>query len=155
MTAVELREELGIELESLEGVVRELVSLRQEVGAKEPSVREKTAAAAFIAQFYGGVENILKRVSRYHRVPIPSGDTWHLDLFVRFCKPSYAPLPVLFDESLATGMSSFRKFRHVVYHGYGFQLDWSRMQDGMTSIENIFLMFKNSLHNYLRTLNAD
>jgi len=45
MTADELREEAGIELESLENIVRELAALRSDVGTREPSVREKTAAA--------------------------------------------------------------------------------------------------------------
>lgn len=153
MTPEELREEAGIEVELLENIMRELDSLRSDVGTREPSVREKTAAAAFMAQFYGGVENILKRISRFHAVPIPTGDTWHVDLFKRFCKPSQDPLPALFDPELAASMAAYRKFRHVVYHGYGFQLDWSRMQEGMVNIENAFLRFKSSLQDYLQTLN--
>jgi len=150
MTVDDLREELGIELELIGDTVRELSSLRTDVGMREPTIREKTAAAAFMAQFYGGVENILKRVSRFHAVPLPTGDTWHIDLFKRFCAPSYDPLPALFDERLAATMSTFRKFRHVVYHGYGFQLDWSRMQEGMAGIEDVFHKFKSILDKYLQ-----
>ena len=149
MTVDELREEIGIELELIGNTVRELASLREDVGAREPTVREKTAAAAFMAQFYGGVENILKRISRFHAVPLPSGDTWHLDLFRRFCEPSREPLPALFDGPLAATIAVFRKFRHVVYHGYGFQLDWSRMQEGMTGIEDAFHKFRAALDKYL------
>ena len=150
MTMDELREEISIELELMEDTVREVSALRKDVGAREPTVREKTAAAAFMAQFYGGVENILKRISRFHGVPIPAGDTWHIDLFKRFSTPPYQPLPVLFDGSLSSGMSAYRKFRHVVHHGYGFQLDWSRMREGMINIENVFLRFRTTLHEYLR-----
>jgi hypothetical protein len=39
--------------------------LQGDVASREPTVREKTAAAAFLAQFYNGVEIILKRISRY------------------------------------------------------------------------------------------
>lgn len=152
MTAEELREEVGIELELLENIVGELASLRSDLGTREPSVREKTAAAAFMAQFYGGVENILKRISRFCGVPVPMGDTWHVDLFKGFCKPSHAHLPALFDETPAAAMAAYRKFRHVVYHGYGFQLDWRRMQEGMANIENVFLQFKSALQDYLQTL---
>lgn len=105
-----------------------------------------------MAQFYGGIENILKRISRFNSVSLPSGDTWHIDLFKRFCEPSYDPLPVLFDKYLASEMSPYRKFRHIVYHGYGFQLDWSRMQEGMENADNVFLKFKSSLSNYLQML---
>lgn len=152
MTADELREEINIELELIEDTMRELSSLRKDVGTREPSIREKAAAAAFMAQFYGGVENILKRICRFHAVPVPAGDTWHADLFKRFCTPSQEPLPALFDDSLAASMSAFRKFRHVVYHGYGFQLDWSRMKEGMASIDDTFRRFESRLNGYLRTL---
>ena len=66
MTVDELREEIGIELESIGNTVRELASLRTDLGTREPTIREKTAAAAFMAQFYGGVENILKRICRFN-----------------------------------------------------------------------------------------
>jgi hypothetical protein len=153
MTADELREEISIEMELLDNVVRELSSLRADAKTRDPSIREKTAAAAFMAQFYGGVENILKRISRYYAVPVPSGDTWHIDLFKRFCKPSQHPFPELFDTSLTASMAAYRKFRHVVYHAYGFQLDWYRMQEGLTNIEGVFNQFKASVQNYLKTLN--
>jgi len=153
MTKDELREEIGIELELLEDTIREISSLRRDVGTREPAVREKAAAAAFMAQFYGGVENILKRISRFHSIQIPAGETWHVDLFKRFCTPPHVPLPALFDDSLAAAMSAFRKFRHVVYHGYGFQLDWIRMQEGMANIDGAFQRFKATVNGYLQTQN--
>lgn len=152
MKPEELRKEIDIELELLESTLTELAALRNDVDEREPTVREKTAAGAFLAQFYEGIENILKRVCHFHGVPIPVGDSWHIDFFKRFCKPGYSHLPVLFDESLASGMSPFRKFRHVVYHGYGFQLDWSRMKEGIEAVEDVYLRFKARLLKYMQTL---
>ena len=154
MTPEELREEINIEMDLIESTLRELLALSKDVTGKDPSVREKTAAAAFMAQFYGGIENILKRISYFNSVPLPADATWHVDLFKRFCEPSYKPLPVLFDKFLASAMAPFRKFRHVVHHGYGFQLDWSRMQEGIASIEDVFTRFKSRLSDYLQTLEA-
>jgi len=71
----ELGEEITIELESLEATIAELLALQRDVVHREPTVRETTAAAAFLAQFYNGIENILKRISRYHNVPLPTGET--------------------------------------------------------------------------------
>ena len=152
MKAEDLFEEINIELELIEATLKELSDLHKDVEEREPTVREKTAAAAFIAQFYAGIENILKRISHFNSVPMPTGDTWHIDLFKRFCMPSYKPLPVLFDESLALSMGSYRKFRHVVHHGYGFQLDWNRMQEGLVSIDVVFKQFRTKLNDYLQTL---
>ena len=152
MKPEELCEEIGIELELAEATVQELSALQHDLAGREPTVREKTAAAAFLAQFYNGVENILKRISHFHAIPLPTGDTWHVDLFKRFCMPSYEPLPALFDEPLASALAPFRKFRHVVYHGYGFELDWSRMREGIERVESVFTQFKLVLSDYLQTL---
>lgn len=152
MKSEELREEINIEIELIEAVLKELSALVKDIAGREPTVREKTAAAAFMAQFYGGVENILKRISLYNNVPLPSGDMWHIDLFKRFCEPSYRSLPALFDEPLAIAMAPYRKFRHVVYHAYGFLLDWDRMKEGVENIENVFAQFKSKLFDYMETL---
>jgi hypothetical protein len=152
MTGDELREEMGIEFELIESIVQELQSLKKELTGREPTIREKTAAAGFLVQFYNGIENILKRISKYHSVDLPIGDTWHIDLFKRFCFPPYQPLPSLFDESLASALAPFRKFRHVVYHAYGSQLDWERMSEGIENIEDVYTKFKTRLHGYLQDL---
>lgn len=152
MTAEELREEISIELDSLEMTLRELASLKTDAASREPSVREKTAAAAFLSQFYGGIENILKRISLFEGVLLPSGDMWHIELFGRFCSPSLNPLPALFDQSLATALAAYRKFRHVVHHGYGFQLEWDRMREGIEQIEGVFAQFKTALLTYLNRI---
>lgn len=154
MTVDELREEINIELELIAETLREIVSLRDDVEGREPTVREKTAAASFMAQFYSGIENILKRISRFQSVPLPTGETWHIELFKRFRSPSFKGLPILFDESLALAIAPYRKFRHVVFHGYGFQLDWNRMKDGVENIETVFERFKENLLRYLRTING-
>ena len=152
MTSDELQEEINIEIELIEGVLQEISLLRKDVADREPTTREKTAAAAFLAQFYGGIENILKRINKFHSIPLPIGDTWHMDLFKRFCAPSCDPLPALFDESLSSALAPFRRFRHVVYHSYGFQLEWGRMKEGIVNIENVWMRFKANLFNYLKNL---
>lgn len=145
----DLHEEIKIELDLMSAIVNELLSLQKDVRERTPTIREKAATGAFLAQFYGGVENILKRICKYNNVSIPSGSTWHLDLFKMFCDPPTPPLPVLFNEKFKNRIAPFRKFRHVVHHGYGFQLEWERMSPGIEIIEQIFTEFSNSIGNYL------
>ena len=152
MNLKDLCEEIAIEVELLESVIKEISLLRNDLTEREPTVREKTAAGAFLAQFYGGIENIMKRISLFHSVPMPTGDNWHTDLFRRFCQPPYKTLPLLFDEQLAIDMAPFRKFRHVVYHGYGFELDWNRMKEGLAKNDAVFNRFKHKLNEYLNGL---
>ena len=152
MTSEELREEIAIELENIEMVLRELSTLYEDVKGRETSVREKTAAAAFLAQFYSGIENILKRISHFHNIPLPSGEMWHVELFKRFCEPSFPSLPVLFDELLSSDLAPYRKFRHVVLHGYGFQLDWERMTEGIEKVNDVYLRLKTIIEESLESL---
>jgi hypothetical protein len=149
-----LSEEIAVELEALEETVNELLALQEDVADREPTVREKTAAAAFLAQFYSGIENILKRICYHHNVPLPSGETWHIELFQRFCSPSHSDLPALFDDTLASSLAPYRRFRHVIFHSYGFQLDWDRMAAGVANVQSVFLQFRSSLSDYLQSTDA-
>ena len=130
-------------------IVNELSAIQHDVADRKPTVREKTAAAAFLAQFYMGIENILKRLSRYYDVTLPEGETWHVELFQRFAEPGYANLPVIFDSNLAALLAPYRRFRHVAFHGYGFQLEWQQMAEGVAEVTAVFQQFKASLHDYL------
>lgn len=152
MTSMQLIEEINIEMDCLCSLVQEVNSLRSDVEGREPTVREKTAAAAFLAQFYGGIENILKRIHRYYGLALPVGDTWHLDLFKRFCMPEHELLPLLFDQQLAMDLAPFRKFRHVVHHGYGFQIEWDRIIAGLESVGDVFAAFRASVNRFVDTL---
>lgn len=152
MTSRLLHEEISIELEHMGNIVLEVKSLIEDVSGRSATVRERTAGSAFLAQFYNGIENILKRIHRYYKLPLPVGETWHLDLFNRYCEPGYAMLPLLFDKKLASVLSPFRKFRHVVHHGYGFQVEWESMNEGLNSLESVFLDVSVVLESYLDSL---
>ena len=152
MKPIELREEIAVDLAAMEITVDELVALQRDTAHREPTTREKTAAAAFLAQFYNGLENIFKRIYRYYGLDLPTGETWHVELFQSFCLPSHPDLPQLFEEDLAVALAPYRRFRHVAFHSYGFQLDWSRMADGVENVENIFEQIKSSLSDYLRSV---
>ncbi len=142
MTFEELFEEIKIELKLMETAVQEVIALSKHITGREVTNWEKTAASAYMAQFYTGVENILKRINKFYNLPLSNTEAWHIDLFNRFCSPSEKPLPVLFDDSLKADLTGFRKFRHVVHHGYGFQIEWERLIIGIEKIEDVFLRFR-------------
>jgi hypothetical protein len=154
VSPADLREEITVELEAMEITVNELLALQQDVADREPTIRENTAAAAFLAQFYNGLENILKRISHFHGVPLPTSETWHVQLFQRFSDPAYPGLPQLFDTELATALAPYRRFRHVAFHSYGFQLDWNRMSEGVENVQNMFNLIRDSLAVYLESIES-
>jgi len=95
MSDADIIEEIKIEIESLSSVVIELTMLLKESDIRELSIRDKTAAGSFLAQFYNGVENILKRICRLKKVELPIGELWHLKLFKLYCNPTQKSLPLL------------------------------------------------------------
>lgn len=155
MTADDLRAEIDIEIESIENALEKLAALYVDVGDRKPAVREKTVAATFLAQFYGCVENILKRISMFHGISLPTGKTWQMDLFKRFCIPSYSSLPELFDELLASGLPPYRRFRHTFHHSYSFELEWKRMKEGMEKAPDMFSHFKEVVLKYSQGLSDE
>ena len=38
----------------------------------------------------------------------------------------------------------------VVHHGYGFQLNWERMSEGIENAESVYGRFKAALEEYLK-----
>ena len=152
MTTDELREAIDIELEAMQVIVNELGAIQLDLKRREPTLREKTAAAAFLAQFYNGVENILKRISLFCSISLPTSETWHVDLFKLFSEPNNSDLSLLLDDELALALSPYRRFRHVAFHSYGFEIDWDRMAEGVEQVGTIFERFKANLSDYLKTI---
>jgi len=74
--------------------------------------------------------------------------------FQKILTPSFSPFPVLFDADLAADLLPFRKFRHVVYHGYGFQFDWDRMKEGLGKVKNVYSRFASSVADYATNLKS-
>ena len=152
MSATGLHAQIELEMDAIRIIVDEVVLLLHDVQGRTPTLRERTAAAAFLAQFYHGIENILKRISSYCNVVLPSGETWHTELFHRFCMPPYSGLPLLFDDRLAQALAPYRRFRHVALHSYGFQLEWDRLVDGLTNLSSVFADFQRAITTFLTGL---
>lgn len=144
-------DEIKLELEHIHTVIKEAVNILTEYRDVEPDNIRKTAAGSFLAQFYNGVENILKRIIKMQGLSLPKGENWHFDLFKMFCNPIKENLPLLFENGLETEMNLYRKFRHVVYHGYGFQLDWETMKEGIEKVEVTFKKFSAKILEFIVT----
>jgi len=139
MTADDIRIEIEIELEHLAAIAREIEELRRNLAGREPGNVEKAAAGAFLCQFYGGFENILSRICKFHGLPLPEGPQWHKTLLQWFCNPPREGLPLLFDKLMESDMEEYRRFRHLFIHGYSILLEWSRMEAGVENVPGLYL----------------
>ena len=61
--------------------------------------------------------------------------------------------PAELGEEIAV-LAPYRRFRHVAFHSYGFQLDWGRMAEGVANVQDVFSRLKATLSDYLETINA-
>ena len=122
MLLSELRQEIAIEANSIRQTLADLAIALQEAGGNPLSATQRTAAAAYMAQCYTGVENVLKRILRYCDVRLPTGGDWHIALLKLF-RIGARQVPSLIDDTLFAALSDLRRFRHVVIHRYGFTLD--------------------------------
>lgn len=145
MNIDELRGEIAIQLELMDQTVSEIEAIQTDLGSRQPSRRE-VAAAAFLSDFYNGVENVLKRISHCYEIRLPTGEDWHTELFNRFCEPAFQNLPVVFGHEQMSTMAVFRRFRHVIRHGYVMLLDWERIASELGSLGPAYAAFKTRLH---------
>ena len=140
----ELRSEVEAERAAVELVLREIAALDAETGQDEPSARDRTAAAAFVAQCYMGVENVLKRLARHQQTAIPQGASWHIELLKAFRGPGG-----MLDEGLFAELSLMRQFRHVVIHNYGFRLDWTQVKPMLSKVNGIMDAFFGAVEHHI------
>ena len=148
----ELFEEIDIEFESLHNVECHVDELLQLAGSRAPSAIEKTAAGAFLSQFYNGIENILKRFVKHLGDSMPAGDDWHIVLLNMFVDGSQSSMPVLFNNDQKKELSDFRKFRHVFRNSYAHELNWNRLKPGLEKMPGVLHGFEKRVRTALDAL---
>jgi hypothetical protein len=148
-----LAEQCRIELRLLEETVAELHQIMDDIRADNntASLRNRAAAANLSQSFYNGIENILKRVHKYHGVPLPTSEQWHSEIAERFTIDHHAryKFPLLLPPEIASPMTILRRFRHVIMHGYAMNLDWERMCLNVEFIPKVFPIFCTAVEIYL------
>jgi hypothetical protein len=70
----ELLREIDAEKEQ---IYQTLEALEEALSRQARTIIELAAIATFLHNFYNGVENLLKRVLKFKKVPIPNSATWH------------------------------------------------------------------------------
>lgn len=154
MILEELREAVALELAYLQKTADDAAGLLALTQAREVTVYDRAAAAMLLAQFYNGIENVLKRISTYHEIPLPEGESSHAELFRQFCDPPRVPLPRLFPRAVEERFVILRRFRHFVHHSYAYQFDWERLRAGMATLRPGLDAFEAELAAYLARLGA-
>jgi hypothetical protein len=149
MRPPDLASEIEVEKSNIRAALSDIDRARKELASPGSSPTIVAGAASYVAQCYGGIESILKRIVRNRHKELPSGGEWHIELLKMFRKDKDSPLGML-DDSLFSKLSLMRKFRHVVQHGYGFQLDRAMVSAALDDAPNVAAEFLSALDSFLK-----
>lgn len=96
--------------------------------APPPDRRDQMALALTIHHVYTAAEQAMLRVAKaFDRSPY-AGTDWHRDLLKNMAAELPGIRPAVLGPGLRRALDEYRGFRHIVRHGYDYELDWRRMQ---------------------------
>ena len=126
-----------------ENIIQTLNEIKKIKDVHKLSSIELGGLAAFIHNFYNGVENILKQILKYKNVPIPNSPSWHKDLV------SIASSNNILSEKTFLSLQNFISFRHFFIHGYAVKLDPEQLVPLVESAESTFKDFNKEILSYI------
>jgi uncharacterized protein YutE (UPF0331/DUF86 family) len=137
---VDYRSRVEAEYEAIERTLSSLPSTPLD----ELTTLELAGVAAFLHNFYNGMENILKQVCQAQQVDIPSGPAWHRDLLLA------ARTSKILSDSTVDELSRYLAFRHFLSHAYALDLFPERMEPLVQSVGVVFERFKEQVDRFDR-----
>jgi hypothetical protein len=151
MNKDDISAQVAIEFKSIEETIRAIDDILKRASSGKVHPSDATAGATYLSQCYNGIENILKRLVRFFEATLPDGPNWHADLLMMFCdnRETETPVPRLLDDDLFLKLTSLRKFRHVVFHGYSIKFEWEPVKENLHSIAGVVRSFKERLDKVL------
>ena len=112
---------------------------------------KKAALAAYLMNFYNGIENIMKRCAKVYYNRMPRGADWHKELLLKTCAGNGGK-HTLFSKDTAYRLYDYLTFRHVFIHGYGFKLKWEEMKTLADSTQALWLEIKECLADFINKI---
>ncbi len=122
----ELREDTLDEEKAIEETLERLHKIRGKFDPQAEDYSTEPAMGTYLMNFYNGIENILKRVSKEYYLTMPQGESWHKELLVLSFNPPEGKIPI-FNKDIVSRLHPYRNFRHRFISGYGFQLKGEKM----------------------------
>lgn len=104
--------------------------------------------ASFMADFYMGVEKVLRLIAEELNGGIPKGEGWHKKLLHTMTLEIKNIRPAVISEELYKELLKFLGFRHVVRQAYGFHLDGKKLSDLEKIFKKTWKGFVRDMHNF-------
>ena len=149
----ELKEDVLDEERAIEETLERLSIVRNQFSAQEKDYSVEPAMGTYLMNFYNGVENIIKRISKGYYLTMPKGANWHKELLILSANPPQGKIP-LFSQNIVEKLNPYRNFRHRFVSGYGFQLKAEKMLELVDNIEPLWSEIKLAISNFWKKLNS-
>jgi len=122
-------------------------------GIKDLKITEvnTAATATYLMNFYNGIENIMKRCAKEYYGKIPKGDDWHKQLLLQSNLHHKSKIS-LFEQETVDKLYNYLTFRHFFIHGYGFKLNWEKMESLVENIDELWKDIKRQLSTFISSI---
>lgn len=139
------------ELARLEQVVA--VAETQALKAKQTQDEDFLQAAALSLQnYYMGVERIFEEVAKQVDQALPTGPSSHQQLLEQMRLEIPATRPAVLAAETVPRIDTFRAFRHVVMHRYGFELQPQRVAELVEQLAECQAFLSRDVQNFCQLL---
>lgn len=142
-----LRTDVVDEIELIEKAVEIIGVMKEKLDPAAVSNEQKAAVGTYLMNFYTGVENIIKRISKEYYQNMPRGASWHKELLDMSYNPPGNKIPI-FSKCIKDRLNPYRAFKHLFVSGYGFKLEWELMSQLVNSIHQLWADIKKSVSEF-------
>ena len=147
----ELKEDVLDEEKAIDETIEKLCQIRGNFDPQKQDILTEPAMGTYLMNFYNGIENILKRISKEYYSIIPKGNSWHKELIVLSYNAPEGKIPI-FDQAIAEGIIPYKNFRHRFVSGYGFQLRGEKMLELIDNVESLWDDIKRAISEFFNRL---
>ena len=147
----QLKADVLDEIEAIEQVLEDLAFLKDDLESNKIDNVQKAAIGTFLMNFYVGIENIVKRISKEYYQTMPKGGSWHKKLLDLSHTPPQGKIPI-FSQDIVDRLNPYRGFRHLFVSGYGFNLRLELMASLIDNIELLWTDIKKAIEEFWNKL---
>lgn len=143
----ELKEDVLDEEKAIEETLERLSKVRIKFNSKVNDFLTEPAMGTYLMNFYNGIENILKRITKEYYLTIPKGASWHKKLLGLSSNPPPGKIAV-FNQNIVERLYPYRNFRHRFVSGYGFQLKGEKMLELIDNAKPLWIDIKKAISDF-------